>query len=252
MPEQYDTFARLYDADYAMYFDDMRFYSELARRTDGPIMELMCGTGRVLLPLAHDGYDITGVDVSTDMLAVARERVAEAGLEQRVTLLEADIRRGPLPGGFRLVFVAANSFMHLETVADQLAALTAVRSSLRRDGLLVLDLFSPNPHELAQNDGRLILANTFELDGERVQKFISTQTDLAEQMNYMTFIYDRIAAGGGVTRRVLPLTLRWHYRFELEHLLARAGYEVEAIFGSYDLDDYSSASDRLIAMAHVR
>lgn len=252
MPEQYDSFARLYDADYAFYFDDTRFYSELARRTDGPIMELMCGTGRVMLPLAKEGYDITGVDVSSDMLAVARERVADAGLAARVTLLEADIRRGPLPGGFRLVFVAANSFMHLETIQEQLAALATIRSSLRRDGLLVLDLFSPHPHELAQNDGRLILANTFELDGDRVQKFVSTETDLAAQLNYMTFIYDRIDAEGRVSRRTLPLTLRWLYRFEVEHLLERAGYELEAVFGTYDLDDYSAASERLIAVAHVR
>lgn len=252
MPELYDSFARLYDADYASYFDDLRFYSELARRTDGPIMELMCGTGRVLLPLAEEGYDVTGVDISADMLAIAKERVGDAGLAERVTLLEADIKRGPLPGGFRLVFVAANSFMHLETVGEQLAALTTVRSSLRRDGLLVLDLFSPHPHELAQNDGRLVLANTFELDGDQVQKFVSTETDLAAQMNYVTFLYDRIAADGRVTRRTLPFTLRWMYRFEVEHLLARAGYELEAIFGSYDLDDYSSASERLIAVAHVR
>jgi hypothetical protein len=68
----------------------------------------------------------------------------------------------------------------------------------------------------------------------------------------VTFLYDRVDADGRVSRRTLPFTLRWLYRFEVEHLLVRAGYELEAIFGSYELDDYSSASERLIAVAHVR
>jgi SAM-dependent methyltransferase len=248
----YDSFARLYDADYANYLEDVPFYAELARRTGGPILELMCGTGRVLLPLADEGYQITGVDISTDMLDLARQKVAEAGYQDRVTLQQADIRRGPLPGGFRLVFIAVNSFMHMETVSEQLAALTTIRSSLRRDGVLVIDLFSPNPHDLAQNDGRLLLANTFELDGAIVQKFVSTDTDLTAQTDYVTFIYDQIDKEGRIIRRTLPFSLRWLFRYELEHLLVRAGYELEAIFGSYELDEYGVGSERLIALAHVR
>lgn len=252
MSATYDSFARLYEADFANYYDDVRFFSELARRTGGPIMELMCGTGRVLLPLAEDGYDVTGVDLSDDMLNLAREKVAEAGLEQRVTLVQGDIRTGQLPGGFMLVFITANSFMHMESVDDQLAALATIRPTLRRDGLLVIDLFSPNPQEMLQNDGHLRLANTFELHGEQVLKFVATSTDIVEQTDHVTFLYETMDDAGRVTRRVLPLTLRWLYRFELEHLLARAGYELEAIFGSYDLDDYSGSSERLIAVAHVK
>jgi len=252
MSVNYDTFARLYDADFASYDEDIPFYAELARRTGGPILELMCGTGRALLPLAEEGFDITGVDSSADMLALAREKVAAEGLEGRVTLLEADIRTGALPTGFMLAFITANSFMHLETVEDQLAALHAIRPTLDRDGLLVIDLFNPNPHELLQQDGHTVLANTFELEGDQVLKFVSTSSDLAAQTSYVTFIYDRSDATGCVVRRVMPFTMRWLYRYELEHLLVRAGYVIEAFFGSYFLDNYSTTSERLIAVAHVR
>ena len=252
MSATYDTFAQLYDADFADYFDDMRFYSELLRRTGGPALELMCGTGRVLLPLAEEGYQVTGVDISADMLQLAQHKVDQAGLGDQVTLLQGDICRSPLPGGFMLVFVAVNSFMHLETVAEQLAALTNIRGSLQRNGLLVLDLFNPNLQELLHNDGRLVLAHSFELDGDQIHKFVATDTDLATQTNYVTFFYDRLNQAGQLTRRALPFTLRWLFRYELEHLLARAGYELEAIFGSYELDEYGSSSERMIAVAHVR
>ncbi|NTU82301.1 MAG: class I SAM-dependent methyltransferase, partial [Chloroflexales bacterium] len=69
----YDPFARYYDADFRDYLEDLPFYHELARRTGGPLLELMCGTGRVLLPLAEAGYSITGVDSSPAMLSIARE-----------------------------------------------------------------------------------------------------------------------------------------------------------------------------------
>lgn len=251
MSANYDSFARLYDADFASYDEDIAFIAELARRTGGPILELMCGTGRALLPLAEEGFDVTGVDSSGDMLDLARKRVAQEGLGERVTLLQADIRAAKLPTGFMLAFITANSFMHMETIEDQLAALETIRPTLQRDGLLVIDLFSPNPHELLQNDGHTVLANTFDLDGDRVLKFVATSTDIAAQTNYVTFIYDRTDREGRVSRRVMPFTMRWIYRYELEHLLVRAGYEIEAFFGSYNLDDYTTASERLIAVAHV-
>ena len=252
MSVNYDTFARLYDADFASYDEDIGFLAELARRTGGPILELMCGTGRALLPLGEDGFEITGVDNSADMLAIAREKVSAAKLDQQVTLLQEDVRTATLPTGFMLAFITANSFMHMETVEDQLAALQAIRPTLQYEGLLVIDLFNPNLHELIQHDGHTVLANTFDLDGDQVNKFVSTSTDLATQTNYVTFIYDRTDAEGRLFRRTMPFAMRWLYRYELEHLLVRAGYEIEAFFGSYFLDDYTSTSERLIAVAHVK
>lgn len=252
MSVDYDTFAELYEADFANYSEDIGFYVELARRTGGPILELMCGTGRVSLPLAEEGFDVTGVDNSSDMLRLARQRAAEAQLEDKLTYIQADIRKDELPTGFMLAFITANSFMHMDSVEAQIEALEQIRPTLQHDGLLVIDVLNPNPHELTQADGHTVLANTFELNGDKVLKFVSTNTDIAAQTNYVTFIYDRCKPDGQVIRRVMPLTMRWFYRYELEHLLIRAGYEIEAFFGSYYLDDYGTASERLIAVAHVK
>jgi SAM-dependent methyltransferase len=246
----YDPFARYYDADFRDHNEDLPFYRELARRTDGPILELMCGTGRVLLPIAEAGYRITGVDSSPAMLALARQRLDEAALADHATLLTGDVRDLPLPPeAFGLAFVAINSFMHLETVRDQLACLSNVRRALTRRGLLVLDLFNPDPGEMLREDNRIVLDREYQLDGRLVQKSVAIDSDVAAQLSRVTYIYDEIADDGGMTRRVMRFTLRWLYRFELEHLLARAGFTLRNLYGSYELDDYTTGSPRLIAVA---
>lgn len=246
----YDPFARYYDADLRDYHEDVPFLREMARRTGGPLLELMCGTGRLLLPLAEAGFAITGVDVSPAMLAIARAHVDEAGLSAQVTLIEGDVRDVALPAGaFNLAFVSVNSFMHLETVRDQLACLSNVRRALQPRGLLILDLFNPCPTEILREDNRLVLDREYELDGLHVQKFVAIDSDAAAQLSHITYLYDETDADGRVTRRIMRFTLRWFYRYELEHLLARAGFMLRSAYGSYDLADYDSSSSRLIAVA---
>ncbi|MEI7645986.1 MAG: class I SAM-dependent methyltransferase [Chloroflexales bacterium] len=244
----YDPFARYYDADFRDYTEDVSFYRELARRASGPILELMCGTGRVLLPLAEAGHQITGVDVSSAMLAIAREHLAESGLS--ATLIEGDVRSVALPEQhFGLAFIAINSFMHMETVRDQLATLETARRALSHRGSLVIDLFNPDPIEIVREDNRIVLDRHYNLDGCHVQKFVAIDSDTAEQKSYVTYLYDESDAEGRVTRRTMRFTMRWYYRYEIEHLLARAGFSLRAIYGSYDLDEYSSGSPRLIVVA---
>lgn len=248
----YDPFARYYDADFRDYHEDLPLYRELARRTGGPLLELMCGTGRVLLPLAAEGHTLTGVDISPAMLHIAAARLQASDVSAQVTLIEGDVRSLSLPEQhFALAFVAVNSFMHLEAVRDQLACLSNVRRALTRRGLLVLDLFSPDLHELLREDNRLVLDREYELDGNHVQKFIAIDSDVASQLSRITYIYDETDPSGRLARRTMHFNLRWLYRFELEHLLARAGFSLRNLYGSYDLDEYVSGSPRLIAVAGV-
>lgn len=246
----YDPFARYYDADFRDYSEDIPLVREFARRAGGPVLELMCGTGRVLLPLAEAGFELTGVDSSPAMLAIARANLADAELLDRVTLIEGDVRDVPLPAEtFALAFVAVNSFMHLEEVRDQLAVLANVRRALTRRGLLLLDLFNPDPAEIAREDSRLVLDREYELDGRHVQKFVAIESDAALQLSRVTYLYDETDSSGALTRRTMRFTMRWFYRYELEHLLARAGFALRNVYGSYELDEYGSGSPRLIVVA---
>ncbi|NJM08347.1 class I SAM-dependent methyltransferase [Candidatus Gracilibacteria bacterium] len=246
----YDPFAHYYDADFLDHLDDLLFYRELGRRSGGPLLELMCGSGRVLVPLAEDGFTITGVDISPAMLARARARIKDAALAERATLIEGDVATVALPEAhFALAFVAINSFMHLDAVKDQLAVLENARRALKRKGSLVLDLFNPDPLAIAREDNHLSLDRSYQLDGKQVQKFVAIDSDMASQISRVTYLYDEIDAQGMLSRRTMQFNMRWFYRYELEHLLSRAGFSVRAVYGSYDLDEYNSSSPRLIVVA---
>ncbi len=163
----FDAFARFYDADYGTFSDDVPFYRAMARRTGGPILELMCGSGRLLEPLAREGHHVTGVDVSPQLLSIARHKLATAGLNNQVELVETDVRVALPSGPFAMVIVGLNSFMHLETVDDQLAVLHHIHQALEPDGVLVLDLYNPDPRELIRHNGEMLLDKTFMLMIER-------------------------------------------------------------------------------------
>ena len=246
----YDPFARYYDADFRDQIDDLSLYRELGRRNDGPLLELMCGSGRVLVPLAEEGYTITGVDSSAAMLEIARQRLLEVGASEQVTLIEGDVRSVELPAQhFGMAFVAINSFMHLEEVRDQLATLAVAKRALQKRGLLVLDLFNPDPNQMLREDNHLSLDREYQLGDRWVQKFVAIDTDVASQTSAVTYLYDETDREGRLARRTMHFTMRWFYRFELEHLLARAGFSMRGLYGSYELDSYTSLSPRLIAVA---
>jgi SAM-dependent methyltransferase len=251
--DDYDRFAPFYDLEFAEFDDDLPLYFAFAEHSGGPILELGCGTGRLVVPLAEAGYDITGVDLSPAMLALAHGAVERAGVGSHVTLIEDDIRTLAKVGGrnFGLVFSAINSFLHLATQTDQLAALGAAIGQLRPGGALVLDIFPPHPDILNEYDGRLLHAGTYTdpHTGERIDKFSSTVLDSAEQRMDTTFFYDRLQADGRVARTAAPFTFRYITRYELQLLLERAGFSNVTFYGTYDLDPFTAASDRMIAVA---
>jgi SAM-dependent methyltransferase len=249
--DDYDIYARFYDLDLADLDDDLLMIGQFAARAGSPILELACGTGRVLIPLARQGYRVTGVDVSPAMLAVARAKVAAEGLGDRVTLVEQDMRDLELDERFSMAFVAVNSFMHLPETDAQLAALCAIREHLVPGGLLVLDLFHPDLTRLLEPRGQVTLDKVFTdpRTGHRLMRYSTKETDLGNQTIRTTFIVDELDEGGSVQRTLFPFSMRYLFRAELELLLRHAGFKIEAVYGSYDLDEFTSDSEKMIAVA---
>src|SRR5512146_1665639 len=134
-----DALARLYDLDLTSDPGDLDLYLALAARTGGPILELAVGTGRLAVPLAADGHEVTGVDLDAAMLARARRSAAAAGPEvaRHLRLVEGDVRGIRLPdaGAYRLGFVPLNSIFLMGTRADQAAAVATLAAHLAPGGL---------------------------------------------------------------------------------------------------------------------
>ncbi len=151
LDDPYAELPELYDLEHAGFTEDIDLYLRLAEVVGDPILELGCGTGRVLAPLAAAGNRITGVDRSRPMLDRARSalhvRDKAGDLLQRVTLVEGSMTEAErAPGGpFGMVIFSLNGLMHLSTVAGQRAALASARRALDPRGMLVIDALNPTP-----------------------------------------------------------------------------------------------------------
>lgn len=248
--DAYQRFAEYYDLEYDQYQDDLDLYRQFAAEADGPVLELGCGSGRVLRALEDLGLPLTGIDPSPAMLRLARQR-----LSPETALIEArmeDLEPGQLPTPkYWLAFSAINTFLHLPNAEAQLAALAAIRSVVIDGGLLLLDLMAPDPHYLVNLDGRIALEFSGTLpDGRRLDKWVTRTHDLASQTILTTVLFDTTdPVSGAVTRVADQYTTRYIHRWELDHLLARAGWELIALYGSYDLEPYRADSERMIALA---
>lgn len=250
MPETdpYETLARFYDLEHAGFSDDAQLYLDFARRTGGPILELGCGTGRLLLPLARAGFETVGLDRSAAMLARAQARLEAAGLADRVALVRGDMTDFDLGRSFGLALLALNSFMHLNDPDQQLQALTCARRHLRPGGLLILDLPGPSEPWLIQPG--LVVSGAYPTpEGGIILKLTDSHYERARQIEEITLIYDETDTAGATRRTVLGLSLRYIFRYELELLLRLAGLRLEAIYGDYDLNPYTEDAARMIAVA---
>lgn len=226
--------ARFYDAAYATLPGlgaDAAFYRDLALRCGGPVLELGCGTGRVLLPIAAEGLPCTGVDASAAMLEVLRARAG--GLAVRT--LRAPMQGFDLsPQRFALVFAAFRGFQHLLSVDEQLACLACVRRHLLPGGSFSFDVFNPRLDVLAADDGAEEPDLRFEQDGEQVVRYVHTRRDRPAQVLALEMRYERRRAGRVVGEERARFRMRWFHRFELLHLLHRAGFGRVAIHGDFD------------------
>lgn len=256
---EYDSLAPVYDDKYGGYDADVAFYRDLALAAGGSVLELGCGTGRVLLPISEAGVTVTGIDRSAAMLGVARQKLEQCPpeVQGRTALVEADMRDFDLGGErFALVYIPFRSFLHLLTVDDQLAALATIGRHLAAGGRLVIDLFTnrldvmaarpaPAPGQRQSQGVSPLLNGSTELpSGERVLHWALPRFDPAKQLVRMLYFHDRTDSSGRLVERVYgESVLRWIYRYEAEHLFARAGYDVEALYGDFNRRPYEREDD---------
>ena len=246
----FDRLARYYDWEHDEYDADIPLYRDFARRTGGPILELACGTGRLMVPLLEEGERVVGVDSSRPMLDRARQTLGRAGLAGRATLQQADVRTLDLGERFRLAVFGLDSFGLLLTIGDQLAALRRIRQHLEPGGLLVLDLSNGNGRGDEPPDELLLQRSGRDPEtGHPLSKWTARATDHAEQIDRYTYFYDEVLDDGTLHRSTTSLVLRYFGRFELELLLDVAGFAPEVFYGTYDLAPFSMHGDRLIAVA---
>jgi SAM-dependent methyltransferase len=245
----FDRFARLYDWEHDRYLADVDVHLSFARRFGGPVLELACGSGRLLAPLAQAGFAVTGVDSSAPMLDRARSRFQALGLEG--TFIEQRMEQLTLDGRYRTIILGLDSFGLLLGREDQLKALRAAKQHATHDGRLILDLSNGNLRGATEPPEELLhdLTLSDQETGRPITKFVLRRPKPAEQLDELMFFYDEQDERGYLRRTMVELRLRWFTRFELELLLESAGWRIEELYGNYDLAPFDASSDRLLVLA---
>lgn len=245
--DEYGLVADLYD-HVGAYRErsDVGFFVEAAREAGSPVLEIGCGTGRVLVPTARAGIDIVGLDVSPSMLAVCRRRLGDEpkSVRARVELVQADMRRFDLGRTFTLATIPFRPFQHLVTVDDQLSCLESISRHLAPGGILILDLFNPSLDTLVNRPMGQEVEDGPEFslpDRRRVtRRHRIVSHDRLTQVNHVELIYDVTHPDGRAERLVHAFPMRYLFRFEAEHLLARAGFGIVQLYGGYDKSTYGT------------
>jgi SAM-dependent methyltransferase len=234
---------------------DVQFYVEEGKAARESVLEIGCGTGRILLPIARSGRSIDGLDASPQMLERCRAKVAGEPdvVRQRVTLHHGDARTFDLGRRFDLVIAPFRVVQHLTSIEDQLAFLDSVARHLAPGGRLAFDVFNPNFATLASADGieredtpetRLPDGRSFRRAGRVVRVRWVDQVSEIELLYYISS-----GKNGTVERKVMSFDMRWYLRSELVHLLTCAGFRVRAIYGDFDRSPLTDKSPEQIVCA---
>ena len=248
METDFDAWADVYDAVYSYVTDDIPFYVDEALRCGGPVLELGCGTGRVTLPIARVGVEVTGLDSSQRMLDAARRKTADTP----VRLVHGDMREFSLGRRFALVIIPFRGFLSLLTVEDQMSALACIRRHLAPGGRLVFNVFDPDLNMLVQpGDGAYHLRDVADPEsGRRLVIWHQSSCDNHNQIIYARLIVDELDGSGAVAGRFYrDFRLRYAHRWEIHHLLTSAGYEVVDLYGDFDRSPFDEESEEMVWIA---
>jgi SAM-dependent methyltransferase len=235
-----EIFAEFYD-HLGVYANrgDVDFFVSEAVAAGGPVLELGCGTGRVLLPCAQAGASMWGLDASESMLARCRGKLASEtdDVRNRVQLTPGDMRDFRFDVEFQLVTIPFRPFQHLATVDEQIACLSCVRRALADGGRFILDVFNPSLTALVDESWRQERSSgePFALPDGRVVERTERVTgrDYQRQVVSVEMIYHVTHPDGRRERLVQPIEMRYLFRYEVEHLLARCRFDVVALYGDY-------------------
>ena len=239
--EEYDD-PEIYDFENRAFEPDGPFYLERAWRMGGPTLELGCGAGRIAIPLAQHGVDLTCLDVSEAMLRLARRKAGDVVIRWT----QADIRDFHLPTQFHLIYMAGGSFHHMLSRSDQEALLARVREHLHPQGVFVFDAIVPNLALMTNVDTEEPWYSYEDARGRTMHLSGAQHYDPLLQIKHETAYRRWIEADGQEVIKRARLALRYVFPQELEALLHYSGLSIVERYGNWDGTALTEASTTMI------
>src|SRR5579859_1653893 len=241
--------AQMYDLQDEGYEDDYALTTQWARSLGGPLLDLACGTGRMALRMAAQGYQVTGVDITPEMIARARQKAAQQGAS--IEWAVADARAFHLQKQFPFIYMLENVFQFFLTREDQEAMLACVREHLHPDGCFLFETRNPNPRNLQQlrrpepqqfalpDGGQLVIT---------AQMYYDPMTQIQHYTSHLAFSHP----GGQHEERTHRTALRYVYPQEMEALLYHNGFQIRTCYGSWQQEPLTVTSRSMIYVCQKR
>jgi SAM-dependent methyltransferase len=224
-----------------------KFYMEESRK-GGPVLELGCGSGRLTIPIAQSGVDITGADLSHTMLATARAKAAAAGV--KIEFISADMCDFALPQRFSLIFIAGNTLQHVLASADLSRCFACVRRHLLPGGRLVFDNAVPDLHQLASDSWQRhpVMQVNHPIHG-LVTLEEKASYDAANQIRDLVWYLSKTESPDF---RVINFRLRMIFPAEVDRALEAAGLRLDTRYGEYSRVPFGPSSPRQVCLCSAR
>ena len=223
---------------------DLKFYKKwLPKKKEARILELCCGTGRLTLPIAKDGYKISGVDITSSMLDQANAKALEAGLT--IDFIKADIRTLDLPEKYDLIFIPFNSIHHLYQNDDLFQVFNVVKSHLKENGLFLLDCYNPNIQYITESEKeQKEIAEYITKDGRKIlikQKMHYENKTQINRIEWHYFINNKFDS-------IQNLDMRLYFPQELNSYLEHNGFKIIHKFGNFKEVEFNNSSEKQIVV----
>ncbi len=249
LPSTFDD-GELYDLMLAGMTYGLDFYLGLAREANGPVLEVACGTGRVLLPCLQAGIDIEGLDLFESMLA--RLQAKAAALDLSPALHHSDMSDFSLSRRYALITIPFNAFIHNMSQEAQIGCLSCCRSHLNPGGRLVFDTAFPSLEWIGASQNERVLEGEIPHPntGLPMRMYDTRRFDRVEQIQYSLNELELLAADGSIGKTYRSQSsARYIFKNEMELLLRVAGFQRWEIYGDFDGRPLTNENDAMIVSA---
>ena len=202
---------------------DIAFYKNVAVENGGKVLELACGTGRLLVPIRRSGVDIEGLDVSADMLSICRQKLEAENLI--ATLYEQDMLSFDTGQQYDTIFISGGSFQLIEEISDAVAFLRRIHDHLNPGGQFVVDICCPWDQIRQNQDGQWRIRRTAKNEHqEELRCYECSYFDLEEQIQSDKNKYEFYQNDLLVNTFYAEMKLRWYGKHEFTLMLKEAGF----------------------------
>ena len=247
--DTYADFSQFYDLYVGERLGDLPFYLEYAKRATGAILEVGAGSGRLTIPFAREGVEVTALDSSSSMLAKLRARLEAESKEvqNRVDVVCLDAQNMELEREYELIIVPFYTFNYFLTDTAQAAVLQRLGGHLSQTGLLLLDVFVP--HERIANCPSEPVPRVDAVDpqtGYKVRGWNLYSINKDRQIETRRMTFEITSASGEISKKEFIIDRRYFFKAELEQLFSDHGFGIEAVFAGYDKQAATGDSGQLM------